>query len=352
VRRTAVIAALVAALAAMLVPASAGALPRGTHVQLFVGGLNFPVDIAYVPNSHTLFFTEKNTGNIWVVVNHTLLPQACVRLPVLNDGERGALGLVVDPHFRTNHYLYVYFTNRSPVENRVVRFTVTANRCVSPKVIIRGIPSVSGYHNGGQLLFVGTKLFVTVGEGHTAGNAQYLGTRLGKILRYNPNGTIPSDNPVFLGRRSAIWSYGHRNGFGLALRGYTGQVFETENGPNCDDEVNRILRAHNYGWGDGYRCGTNGVGPRPTAPLERWTPTIAPTDPWYYTGRVRQLRDALIMGDFNTGTLRRIVLNRKGTGVVSTSSIYRIDGGILDVSSGPGAWLYFATPTAIYRIVS
>ncbi|MDX6592788.1 MAG: hypothetical protein QOJ13_1984 [Gaiellales bacterium] len=346
-----VIIALVAAAAACL-PANAQAVPPGTRVQLFKGGLDFPVDIAYVPNSKKLFFTEKNTGKIRVISSGNLLPQACVDLDVLTDGERGALGLVLDPDYATNQFLYVYFTNASPVENRVTRFTVQNNACTNPRVIVRGIPSTSGYHNGGQLLFVSGKLFVTVGEGHDPANAQSLRTRLGKVLRYNRNGTIPSDNPVLGGRRSAIWTYGHRNGFGLAKRGRTGQVFETENGPNCDDELNRILRGRNYGWGDGYACGTAGVGRSPVAPLKRWTPPIAPTDPWFYSGKVKQLRGALFVGDFNTGTLRKLVLNDAGTVVRSISRTHVAADGITDVSGGPGGWLYFATTTGIYRVVS
>lgn len=343
---------LATAIAGGILPARASALPPGARVQLFEGGLDFPVDIAYVPNTAKLFFTEKNTGNIRVINRGSLLPQPCATLDVLNDGERGALGLAVDPDYAQNHFLYVYFTKRNPVENRVTRFTVQNNRCTSARPIVTGIPSVSGYHNGGQLLFVSGKLLITTGDGHDASNAQSLSTRLGKVLRYNRNGTVPSDNPVIRGRRSAVWSYGHRNGFGLAKRGRTGQVFQTENGPNCDDELNRILRGRNYGWGSGYQCGTNGVGPSPVRPLKRWSPPIAPTDPWFYTGRLAKLRGALFVGDFNTGTLRKIVLNDAGTRVLSISATYNAPAGITDVSSGPGGWLYFATTSGIYRIVS
>jgi glucose/arabinose dehydrogenase len=337
---------------ALLIPARAAALPRGTHVQLFMGGLNSPVDMAYVFGTRKLFFTEKDTGAIRVIQNGSLLPTPCVDLDVVSDGERGALGLAVDPSYRKNHFLYVYFTKRSPLENRVTRFTVVRNRCTAARPIITGIPSVSGYHNGGQLLFVRGKLYVTVGEGHDAGNAQLLTTRLGKVLRYNPNGSIPSDNPFLVGgHRSPIWSYGHRNGFGLVRKPGTQLLYESENGPSCDDELNRIMRGRNYGWGNDYVCGTNGVGPNPVAPLKRWTPTIAPTDPWWYGGSVAALRGSIYLGDFNTGTLRRITLNQAGTAVRSIGITYHAPSGIIDVSSGPGGWLYFATQSAIYRIV-
>jgi glucose/arabinose dehydrogenase len=337
---------------ALLIPARAAALPSGTHVQLFMGGLNSPVDMAYVAGTHKMFFTEKDTGAIRVIQNGNLLPTPCVDLDVVSDGERGALGLVLDPAYRQNHFLYVYFTKRSPLENRVTRFTVVNNRCTAARPIITGIPTISGYHNGGQLLFMGGKLFVTVGEGHNAANAQSLRTRLGKILRYNPSGTVPSDNPFLNGgHRSPIWSYGHRNGFGLVHKPGTQLLYESENGPNCDDELNHIMRGRNYGWGADYVCGTNGVGPNPVAPMKRWTPTIAPTDPWWYGGTIVALRGSIYLGDFNTGTLRRITLNAAGTAIRSIVVTYQASGGIIDVSSGPGGWLYFATQTGIYRII-
>jgi len=111
------------------------------------------------------------------------------------------------------------------------------------------------------------------------------------------------------------------------------------------------MKGRNYGWGNGYVCGTDGVGPRPVAPLKRWTPTIAPTDPWWYRGRIKRMRGSIYMGDYNTGTLRRIRLNRAGTAVKSISLTYHAPSGIIDVSSGPGRWLYFATQSTIYRIV-
>jgi aldose sugar dehydrogenase len=337
---------------ALLIPARAAALPPGTHVQLFKSGLNFPVDMAYVQGTKKMFFTEKNTGAIRVIQNGILLPTPCVVLDVVNDGERGALGLALDPAYQHNHFLYVYFTKRSPLENRVTRFTVLNNRCISAHPIITAIPTVSGYHNGGQLLFLAGKLFVTVGEGHNPANAQNLRTRLGKILRYNPDGTVPTDNPFMNGaQHSPIWSYGHRNGFGLVHKPGTQLLYESENGPSCDDEFNHILRGRNYGWGTGYVCGTNGVGPSPVAPMARWTPTIAPTDPWWYGGTVAALRGSIYMGDFNTGSLRRITLNASGTAIASMGVIYRAPSGIVDVSSGPGGWLYFATQSAIYRIM-
>jgi glucose/arabinose dehydrogenase len=139
-----------ACLVALLGFADAGAataLPRDTRVTTYKGGLNFPIDMAWVKNSRRIFFTEKNTGKVRVLIGRRLLRRPCVNLNVNSAGERGALGLVLHPRFRRTRYLYVYHTKASPLENRVTRFTVRNNRCRNRRVILKGIKaSSSGYH--------------------------------------------------------------------------------------------------------------------------------------------------------------------------------------------------------------
>jgi aldose sugar dehydrogenase len=268
---------------------------------------------------------------------------------VSSAGERGALGIALDPHFRRNHHLYVFFTHASPLDNRVARFTVRHNRCRNKKLIVKGIPaSCSGYHNGGQLAFVGGKLFVSTGEAHQAWRAQSKHNRLGKVLRYHRDGTVPRGNPF--GRRNPVWSLGHRNPFGLAHKPGSKRLYETENGPQCDDELNRIVKGRNYGWGGGYRCGTAGVGRNPKRPMKRWRSIIVPTDAVWYRGRLKALSNSLFVGDFATGRLHRFVLRRHGTRIKRSRITFNGSQGIVDVAKGPGGWLYMLTPSSIRRI--
>lgn len=342
-------AVLVAAALVLIEPPPVRALPSGTRVQTYEGGLSFPIDMAWVKGTKKIFFTEKDTGKIRVMIGRRLLARACVRLDVANDGEQGALGIVLHPSFKHNKWLYVMYTNRSPEEMRVTRFRVRRNRCGDPKTIMANVPASSGYHNGGQLEFVGSKLFVSTGENHDAAAAQSTSNRLGKILRYNDDGTVPDGNPFSTATdRNPVWSYGHRNPFGLARKPGTERLYETENGPDCDDELNLIRKGGNYGWGANYQCGS-GQGASPIAPLKRWTPPIVPTDPWWYRGRMKSLSGSLYMGDFN-GDLHRFVMNDRGTRVRRERIIYSGDA-IVDVSKGPGGWLYFLTPSSIMRIV-
>ena len=325
------------------------ALPDGTSVQTYKGGLDFPIDMAWVQGTKKIFFTEKNSGKVRVMLGRRLLARACVDLDVSPDGERGALGITLHPRFKDNHKLYVYYTNSSPLENRVTSFVVENNRCTQADHIVTGLSTMGATnHNGGQLEFVGGKLFVSTGEAADPSESQDRDSRLGKILRYNPNGTVPNDNPF--GDQNPVWSYGHRNPFGLTHKPGTKKIYSSENGPNCDDELNIIVRGRNYGWGAGYQCGTAGVGQDPKGPIRRWSDIIVPTDPTWYRGRLKAL-NGLLMGDYGSGRLHRFKMNDSNTDVLADRIVYDGSESIVDVATGPGGWLYFLTPSAIMRVV-
>lgn len=343
-RRTLVVAALTAL--ALSIPTTSPALPDGTRVETYQGNLDFPIDMAWVKGTRKIFFTEKG-GAIRVMKRGRLLTQPCATLPVNSDGERGALGIALHPRFKRNHRLYVYFTNASPIENRVRRYIVDGNMCTQPRDIVTGIRSQT-IHNGGQIEIVRGKLFVAVGEAGDPSLAQDTGSRLGKILRFRPDGTVPNDNPF--GPTNPVWSYGHRNPFGLAHKPGTGKVYSSENGPSCDDELNYIRRGRNYGWGSNYQCGTAGVGIDPKGPMVRWSNIIVPTDPTWYKGKLRAL-NGLIMGDYGNGRLHSFVMNDSSSRVRRDRIVYDGADGIVDVSKGPGGWLYFLTNNAIKRVV-
>ena len=328
----------------MSVAPGAHALPNGARVQTYQAGLAAPIDMAWVRGTNKIFFTEKNTGRVRVMKGKNLLDRPCVDLPVSNSGEQGALGIALHPKFKDNHLLYVYYTDSSPVVNRVSRFTVNNNRCRNSKNILTvGAASI---HNGGQIEFAGGKLYVSTGETGDPANSQNTASNLGKVLRINPNGSVPDGNPF----GNKVWSYGHRNPFGLAHKPGTSKVFETENGPQCDDEMNIIKKGRNYGWGPGYECGTAGVGPNPKGPAVRWSNIIIPTDLGWYSGRIRSLR-GLLGADYGPGRLHRFVMNDRHTRVKRDQIIYNGDDSIVDVSEGPGRWIYFLTGNAIKRVV-
>jgi glucose/arabinose dehydrogenase len=189
------------------------------------------------------------------------------------DGEGGLMGLEINPRsFATDHWLYVMHTSRS--DNRVVRFDYVNGALSNEKVLVSGIKR-NTFHNGGRLRFSpdGRFLFIAAGDAHSGANAQNLSNLNGKILRINPDGSIPSDNPF----GNAIWSYGHRNPQGLAFDSQ-GRLWEQEFGNSKQDETNLIQKGGNYGWpgcegtvshpGDGKPCGSPGfIAPKHTYPV-------------------------------------------------------------------------------------
>ncbi|AGL16689.1 PQQ-dependent sugar dehydrogenase [Actinoplanes sp. N902-109] len=159
------------------------------------------------------------------------------------NGEGGVLGLAVSPTFATDHWLYVYHTTAT--DNRIVRFQYDGTlRTASRQILVTGIPR-NKYHNGGRLRFgPDGKLYAAAGDGQDPDQAQDLGSLGGKVLRLDPDGTVPPDNP-FPG--SFVWSYGHRNPQGLAFDSQ-GRLWEQEFGNNVMDETNLVVKGGNYGW--------------------------------------------------------------------------------------------------------
>src|SRR4029077_7857856 len=148
-------------------------------------------------------------------------------------GERGLLGVALDPNFQSNHFLYVYYTATTPaVHNRVSRFTANGDVAVpNSELILLELNNLSSAtnHNGGAMHFgPDGKLYIAVGENANGSNSQTLANLLGKMLRINADGTIPDDNPFVgtaTGQNRAIWAMGLRNPFTFAFQPGTGRMF-------------------------------------------------------------------------------------------------------------------------------
>jgi glucose/arabinose dehydrogenase len=212
-------------------------------VQVLAENLEVPwaIDVA---EDGRLFFTER-VGRIRVIENGTLLEPAFIN--VEQNGESGLLGLVLHPSFAENHLLYIYHTysNGSNVFNKVVALTERDNEFIESQVIIDGIPAADR-NDGGRIKFgPDGMLYVATGDARQPDLAQNAGSLAGKILRLNPDGTVPKDNPF---EGSPVYSYGHRNIQGLAWHPVTGELYASEHGAEGNDEINVIRPGANYGW--------------------------------------------------------------------------------------------------------
>jgi glucose/arabinose dehydrogenase len=191
------IAFLVAVLCTPLLSLQSATLPAGFTETLVASGISAPTAMAIAPDGR--IFICQQSGALRVVKNGALLPTPFVTLTVNSTGERGLLGVAFDPDFANNQFVYVYYTNPSPLRNRISRFTANGDVAVagSEVLLVELDPLSASNHNGGAINFgPDGKLYAAVGDNAVSSNSQSVNTRHGKMLRYNSDGTIPDDNPT------------------------------------------------------------------------------------------------------------------------------------------------------------
>jgi glucose/arabinose dehydrogenase len=234
-------------------PASS-TLPTGLTETLVASGLSSPTTLALLPDGRVL--VSEQCGTLRVVKNGALLAAPMLALSVDCTGERGLLGVAADPAFATNGLLYAYYTvAQGSVHNRVSRFSVSGDAVVpgSEQVLIElDHLGTSTSHNGGALHFgLDGTLFISVGDNESSASAQSLASLFGKLLRINPDGSIPADNPFFAtttGSDQAIWALGFRNPYTFGIQPGTGRILIDDVGELTTEEINDGLAGSNYGW--------------------------------------------------------------------------------------------------------
>jgi len=351
-------------LSVVLADAPRVAAPSGT-LETVLTGLSFPTSFRFAPDGR-IFLLERFSGKIRIVENGSLLPTPFYTLAnVATNGEQGLLGLALDPDFPTEPWVYAYYTlnNSGTVYNRIVRIHANGDVGDALEVLLDHI-GAGTIHNGGVIGFAPDKtLYAVVGENGDPAKSQDLLSLNGKVLRMDRNGTAPPGNP-FAGQSDAnpyVFTYGHRNMFGLAFHPVTGRAFITENGPECNDEVNLLVAGGNFGWGPHETCSTppappnntNQDGPNPILPITWYTPTVAPTNAIAYGGpNFTAWQGDLFFGEWNTGKLRRLDLEPPNYDtVVDEQDVLQVSSGIVAVEVGPDGAIWFTTPTTLYRFV-
>ncbi len=311
-------------------------------VTAFLTGASFPVSLRFAPDGR-IFYTEKDTGSIRIIQpNGTLLPTAFATVsPIFTDGEAGLLGIALDPAFSSNNYVYVYYTYRDSqnyTHGHILRYTAIGNIGTSPRDIFDVTSSAPGtiYHNGGYIKFgPDGKLYAQVGEFHQDQQAQNQTSMTGKILRMNPDGSVPSDNPI---AGSLDYAWGIRNAFGFDFDPSNGRLISTMAGPSSDDKILIIVKGGNYGWPT---CLGICNDPRFVNPIVDFNPVVTPT------GIATVAPNTYIFGEYNTGSLVQLQLNPAGS-VLSMTQLYTAPSGVIAVELGPNNRLYFTTSDSIY----
>jgi glucose/arabinose dehydrogenase len=345
---------LAAAAALASVPSAAGGAT--VRVRTVKANLNGPSGFTVDPSGDRIWYLERGTGEVRILDVDTGRTRRWFRIRgVDGSGERGALGIALHPGWPDRPFVYVYVTRRyrGNLRNQLVRIRDDAGRGARMRVLLSSHASSSPYHNGGRIMFgPDGKLYVVIGDGHAPRNSQDLTRNVrGKILRLDPDGTAARGNPF-----GKIWAYGFRNSFGFTFDPATGRLWETENGPACNDELNRVRAGRNYGWGPEATCegsaprNTNRSGPRPRLPRWYFPSPIGITGAAFCDGcGLPGLEGDLVFGNVVDGTIRSASLSDDRLDVTGVASV--IDtAGVHSIEVGPEGRIYFSTASGIFRL--
>ncbi len=330
-------------------------------VETFADGLENPWGLVFLPDGRALV-TERE-GRLRVVSAMGRLSAPLSGVPKVDTrGQGGLLDVAIDPEFAKNKFVYVSFAepgNGDTNSTAVARGVLTAAGLADVKVIFSQQPKVSSnLHFGSRIVFDGKgHMFVSLGErskNEFRGQAQDLGSDLGKVVRLNTDGTIPKDNP-FVGKqgmRPEIWSYGHRNQQGAAMNPWTHELWTDEHGPKGGDEINIPRAGKNYGWPVvSYGVNYDGTpvnkgektGPGFVDPIHYWVPSIGVSGMAFYTSdAIAPWKGDLFVGGLAIPKLVRLELD--GDKIVHEEALLTDLGlRIRTVVQGPDGALYLLT---------
>ena len=340
-------------------------------------GLIQPWAMAWLPNGDMLI-TEK-PGRLRIVRDGQLLANEVPGVPgVVYEGQGGLFDVLPHPDFADNQLLYLSFAKPTADDGSttaIVRGRLNNDRLTDVEEIFAA-NSVGRGHYGGRMAFdEDGYLFLSIGdrqappEGDLESHpAQDTSNHHGAMVRLNDDGSIPSDNP-FIGERGvepAIWSYGHRSPQGLAFHPETGDLWETEHGPQGGDELNLIVAGNNYGWpvigygvnyGPGIPIHESSVEAGMEQPTHFWVPSIAASGLLIYTGdKFPQWYGDIFAGGLAGEQLGHLMLTDGYRNVEREETLLYGIGRIRDVRQGPNGYIYVAVedangePTSVVRL--
>ena len=327
------------------------------QVQTYIDGFDIPWGMAFMPDKRML--VTDRIGDIWIVAKDgTNKVKVIGEVPsVRSKGQGGMLDVEVHPDFINNSFIYLTYSDISDnkFHTSLIRAKLVNNQLVDSEVIFR--PKEQSFtkkthHYGSRIVFDDDGfIYFSIGDRGDRDLAQNLDMPNGKMYRIYDDGTIPIDNPFYYtkGAIKSIWSYGHRNAQGMAIHPLTRQIWEAEHGPRGGDEVNIILKGHNYGWpvityGKNY-SGT--IISRFThregmdQPVFHWTPSIAVCGIAFYDGdQFPEWKNNLLATSLKFERLHRIELD--GLNMVKDEIIFEAGSRVRDVEIGPNGMIYVA----------
>jgi glucose/arabinose dehydrogenase len=285
------------------------------------GPLDYPAGFTFAPDGR-IFYGERYTGEIriknFTTGSNTVFGTIT---DVSGEGEQGLLGLAIHPDYPDVPVVYAYATRlvRGQPRNQIISMKDSGGIATDPRIIFTSNMVANTNHQGGRILFgADGYLYAIIGDAQSKANAQKPKVHAGKLLRMTDHGKVPPDNPV---AGSFAFARGFRNSFGFAFDPFTGLLWETENGPECNDEINIVESGQNLGWGPRAHCtdppdpaSTNLDGPDPVMPLASYTPTVAPVGIAFCDGCSLGAAEEgrAFYSRLNFRSIRRLVLTQTG----------------------------------------
>lgn len=331
-------------------------------------GLSHPDGLVFLPDGHTMLVTER-PGRLRLVKDGVLDPAPIAGLPAMNHIALGGLqDIVLHPDFAKNHLLYLSYSKdgepRKGTTVAIARAKFEGGRLTDVKDILvtDAWESPLGTYGGRMVFGPDGMLYISIGDrdGTTHNDvssarpqAQNLGSHIGKILRVRDDGSIPPDNPFVKNPKAKgeIYSYGHRNVYGIAWDPKTGQMWTSEFGPSGGDEINREMPGHNYGWplvSMGRHYSGHLVSDQPwyregmDNPIFFWNPTFNPENMIFYTGdKFPRLKGGLLVAGASKKIARMVV---NGDFITQGDLMLRdLNVRFRDIAQGPDGYIYVLT---------
>lgn len=320
------------------------AVPASFEKNQVVSGLNFPTGFTFLPDGRMLVIEQG--GWVKVLQDNQIQGQPFLTLDVDTNGERGLLGIAVDPQFAQNHYVYVTYVSRDPLELRVSRFTEANGQAVAGTelVLLRSTQTINLIHQAGTLRFgPDGKLWITVGNNELKANSQDLSNIHGKLLRINKDGSIPTDNPFYnqSGKAQAIFAYGLRNPFRFSFLP-DGRPILGDVGDDKNEEINIITYGGNYGYPNVEGpCNCQYIDPLFSYPHGDGAAVVGG---FSYTGDnfPAEYKNSYFYGDFVNSYIKRIVFDSQGN-FVRDEMFDASAGPVVDMQQGPDGRMYYIT---------
>lgn len=263
-------------------------------LETVVSGLSQPVAFVFLPNNNIILTQKTGLSKIYTLNNTFVSDFWNFTDSTQSGGERGLLGVCLDPNYQSNRYIYFYYIHSPGNRYRVVRLTDNSNLGINPFIVFDDTTASGNVHVGGNIRFGrDNKLYISIGDNGPSANSQSLTTFKGKMLRVNSDGTIPTDNPFYddgnpkTGNDDRIWALGLRNSFDFCFSPVNDSIYATENSAGNPDEINFIRKGKNYGWPvcEGYCFPYNPLYKNPITALPgNGFSNYAPTGIMIYTG--------------------------------------------------------------------